>query len=144
MADKLTVSDIARIEALYEDYSALSAGDKKRVANRDLLLDAKDLADTWTDILGDDLDTVLKLGEDIAALPAAVTAADKEAVEALWKTYAALNAEQQALVPGREALEAAHEALSGSPQTGAALPAGAGVLALLSAAAFLALRKKKA
>ena len=77
-----------------------------------------------------------------------MTAADKEAVEALWKTYAALNAEQQALVPGREALEAAHEALigngSGSPQTGAALPAGAGVLALLSAAAFLALRKKKA
>lgn len=143
-ADKLTVSNIARIEALYEDYSALSAGDKKRVANRDLLLDAKDLADTWTDILGDDLDTVLKLGEDIAALPAAVTAADKEAVEALWKTYAALNAEQQALVPGREALKAAHEALSGSPQTGAALPAGAGVLALLSAAAFLALRKKKA
>lgn len=143
-ADKLTVADMETINALYEEYSALSADDKKRLSNRGTLLDAKDLADSWTEILGDDLDTVLKLGEDIAALPATVTAADKETVEALWKTYSALTAEQKALVPGGDVLKAAHEALSDSPKTGAALPIGAGILALLSAGAFLAFRKKKA
>lgn len=143
-ADKLTVADMETINALYEEYSALSADDKKRLSNRGTLLDAKDLADSWTEILGDDLDTVLKLGEDIAALPATVTAADKETVEALWKTYSALTAEQKALVPGASVLEAAHQALDDNPKTGAALPIGAGVLALLSAGAFLAFRKKKA
>lgn len=143
-ADKLTVADMKTINALYEEYSALSADDKKRLSNRGTLLDAKDLADSWTEILGDDLDTVLKLGEDIAALPATVTAADKETVEALWKTYSALTAEQKALVPGGSVLEAAHQALDDNPKTGAALPIGAGILALLSAGAFLTFRKKKA
>lgn len=143
-ADKLTVADMETINALYEEYSALSADDKKRLSNRGTLLDAKDLADSWAEILGDDLDTVLKLGEDIAALPATVTEADKETVEALWKTYSALTAEQKALVPGGAVLEAAHQALDDNPKTGAALPIGAGVLALLSAGAFLAFRKKKA
>ena len=49
-----------------------------------------------------------------------------------------------AVAPGTTILEAAHQALDDNPKTGAALPIGAGVLALLSAGAFLAFRKKKA
>ncbi len=142
--DDLTVLDLEKIETVYADYSALTADEKKLVSNRQDLLDAKELADSWVEALGDKLDAVVELGEDIAALPATVTAADKETVEALWKTYSALTAEQKALVPGGDVLKAAHESLSDSPKTGAALPIGAGILALLSAGAFLAFRKKKA
>ncbi len=144
--DDLTVLDMADIEAVYQDYAALSADDKRLVANRQALLDAKDLADVWTEVLGDRLDDVISLANGIAALPSEITADDREAVDKLWAVYSKLSEEQKALVPGGEILEKAHQAAGGdgtdSPETGVALPAGAGALALLSAGAAWVLRKR--
>lgn len=145
--DDLTVLDIADIETIYQDYAALSADDKRLVANRQALLDAKDLADVWTETLGDRLDDVIGLANGIAALPSEITADDREAVDKLWAVYSKLSEEQKALVPGGEILEKAHQAAggdgTGSPETGVALPTGAGALALLSAGAAWVLRKRK-
>ena len=155
--DDLTVLDIDDIESLYETYSALSADEKKLVSNRQELLDAKELAELWTSTLGGKLDAVKELASDIADLPSEVTEADRETVEALWSVYNGLTDAQKALVPGSAALEAAYQSLNGgepsatdgteptgnhSPETGAALPAGAGALALLAAGLIWAFRKK--
>lgn len=140
--DDLTVLDIDSIEKLYTAYSALSAADKKLVSNRQALLDAKELLDSWEAVLGDKLDTVRKLAQDIDDLPDEVTEADKETVNALWSIYKGLTDEQKALVPGAAALETAWQALNNSPATGAAVSVGAGVMAMLAAGLTWASRKK--
>ncbi len=109
--DDLTLLDLETIEDLYAKYNELSSSKKQEVSNRQDLLDARELAEGWTQIMGDAREDVLAVAKAVAALSAD---ADKATVNELYAAYSALTDEQKALIPGADALVAAYNAANGS------------------------------
>ena len=146
---KVTAADRDSVLALKARYEALNEELQARITNYSKVTEA--LAAIEQAEKDDAL--VAALMADIEAIPAKVTAADKDSVLALKARYEALNEELQARITNYskvtealaaiEKIEKAEEKPETPPETGAALPVTAIVLSAAALAAVWMLKERQ-
>ena len=152
LPETVTLADKAAVLACKGAYEALTETQRAVVVGYDKVTAALARIEELERAASEDDLLVANLMADIEAIPAKVTAADKDSVLALKARYEALNEELQARITNYskvtealaviEKIEKAEEKPETPPETGAALPMTAIVLSAAALAAVWMLKER--
>ncbi len=153
LPETVTLADKAAVLACKGAYEALTETQRAVVVRYDKVTAALARIEELERAASEDDLLVANLMADIEAIPAKVTAADKDSVLALKARYEALNEELQARITNYskvtealaaiEKIEKAEEKPETPPETGAALPVTAIVLSAAALAAVWMLKERQ-
>ena len=153
LPETVTLADKAAVLACKGAYEALTETQRAVVVGYDKVTAALARIEELERAASEDDLLVANLMADIDAIPAKVTAADKDSVLALKARYEALNEELQARITNYskvtealaaiEKIEKAEEKPETPPETGAALPVTAIVLSAAALAAVWMLKERQ-
>ena len=109
---ELTLTDAKTVEAVATKYAALTAAQQALVPNKNVLDEANEAITQLQAQQAANEAAAKAVEEAIVALPKELTLTDAKTVEAVAKQYAALTEAQQALVPNKNVLHEANEAIA--------------------------------